>query len=59
MDEINPDCRAGKHQACSGDAWDTKLDEPTSCRCLCHGEGLTSAHRALTAVQRAYIVEGV
>ena len=33
---LNPDCRDGKHQACAGDAWDLKKDEPTDCGCPCH-----------------------
>jgi hypothetical protein len=33
----NPDCRDGKHIACSGDAWDLSADAPTRCRCDCHG----------------------
>lgn len=33
---LNPDCAAGKHHACRGDAWDDQTDEPTPCRCACH-----------------------
>lgn len=34
----SPDCKAGKHAACSGDAWDTAKDEPIDCACPCHRE---------------------
>lgn len=33
---MNPDCSAGKHPACAGDAWDTTHDQPTHCTCTCH-----------------------
>ncbi|ALY08750.1 hypothetical protein PQB77_gp63 [Arthrobacter phage Correa] len=33
---MNPDCRDGKHQACSGDGWDLEKDEPCPCNCPCH-----------------------
>jgi hypothetical protein len=33
---VSPDCLVGKHQACSGDAWDNKRDEGCACRCECH-----------------------
>ena len=33
---MNPDCRAGKHSACAGDAWDEQADAPTTCSCWCH-----------------------
>ena len=33
---MNPDCKAGKHVACSGTAWDDDRDELTSCACPCH-----------------------
>jgi len=36
---INPDCRAGKHRACSGTAWDDAADEITGCSCRCHEGG--------------------
>lgn len=29
----SPDCEQGKHDACSGDAWDKDKDEPTRCGC--------------------------
>lgn len=29
----SPDCEQGKHDACSGDAWDMDQDEPTECQC--------------------------
>jgi len=32
----SPDCWAGKHRACSGDAWDEDTDAPTPCECPCH-----------------------
>jgi hypothetical protein len=35
---INPDCLAGKHHVCPGDAWDDDADEPTECVCECHVE---------------------
>lgn len=28
---MNPDCRDGKHRACSGDGWDDANDAPTTC----------------------------
>jgi hypothetical protein len=34
---MNPDCRDGKHVACSGDAWDLSADALTRCLCDCHG----------------------
>lgn len=34
----NPDCVAGSHRACAGDAWNFDTDEPTSCDCPCHRE---------------------
>lgn len=33
---MNPDCVAGKHTACAGDAWDEQADALTSCACSCH-----------------------
>ncbi|NMF27937.1 hypothetical protein [Cellulosimicrobium aquatile] len=33
---VNPDCRDGKHRACSGDGWDTRTDQPAPCPCWCH-----------------------
>lgn len=35
---MNPDCRAGKHVACAGDAWDEVADELTACGCACHDQ---------------------
>jgi len=35
---MNPDCWAGKHQACSGDAWNEVEDVPAPCVCPCHEE---------------------
>jgi len=34
---MNPDCEAGKHTACAGDAWDFDTDQPVRCACTCHG----------------------
>lgn len=34
----SPDCRVGKHTACSGDAWDEVADRLDSCFCPCHTE---------------------
>lgn len=36
---MNPDCRAGKHHACSGTAWDEDRDELGTCSCTCHRPG--------------------
>jgi len=33
---VNPDCRAGKHAACSGTAWDEHTDQLAACSCTCH-----------------------
>lgn len=33
---MNPDCRDGKHQACSGDGWDMEYDQDAPCTCRCH-----------------------
>jgi hypothetical protein len=33
---IDPDCRAGKHRACLGEAWDDVNDKPARCDCPCH-----------------------
>ncbi len=35
---MNPDCRDGKHRACSGRGWDAAADAPAPCTCPCHGE---------------------
>ncbi|UQS95212.1 hypothetical protein Pam4_69 [Pseudanabaena phage Pam4] len=32
-----PDCRAGKHPICTGEAWDPDLDLPVRCACPCPG----------------------
>lgn len=32
----NPDCVAGKHAACAGDAWDEAADGLVGCGCTCH-----------------------
>lgn len=34
---IDPDCNDGKHHNCDGTAWDWDTDQPTYCRCTCHG----------------------
>ena len=34
---IDPDCVAGKHTACLGNAWDNESDMPADCECPCHG----------------------
>lgn len=33
---LNPDCKGGKHQACSGTAWDETADALVLCDCVCH-----------------------
>jgi hypothetical protein len=38
---MNPDCRDGKHAACSGTGWDMELDEERTCPCTCH-QGATA-----------------
>lgn len=35
MAELNPDCRTGKHGACSDTAWDDDLGL-VECPCPCH-----------------------
>lgn len=30
---VSPDCEQGKHDACSGDAWDHTADAPARCAC--------------------------
>lgn len=35
---LDPDCRAGKHAACLGRAWDEEADEQVPCGCPCHQE---------------------
>ena len=37
MNALDPDCVAGKHQACIGNAWDDENDEPCDCGCARHG----------------------
>lgn len=34
----SPDCQAGKHGSCTGDAWDADADALTACPCTCHQE---------------------
>lgn len=36
---ISPDCRDGKHLACTGPAWDFTTDTETVCLCPCHQIG--------------------
>lgn len=45
----NPDCQAGKHTACSGEAWDDTMDELAACPCLCHSDPAREAVVAVTA----------
>lgn len=33
MNRACPDCEQGKHQNCTGYAWDTKTDQETVCPC--------------------------
>lgn len=35
-DRIDPDCVAGKHRACRGEAWGEVNDRPAPCECPCH-----------------------
>ena len=35
---INPECAQGKHDNCTGEAWDDDLDCLTDCLCMCHDE---------------------
>ncbi|MET4222817.1 hypothetical protein ABIC85_000036 [Oerskovia enterophila] len=32
------DCAASRHRACSGDAWNYTIDQPTGCAHRCHQE---------------------
>lgn len=32
-----PECRAGKHDNCHGDAWDNENDRPAICACWAAG----------------------
>ena len=34
-----PDCEQGKHQNCTGEAWDTVADAPTVCPCSLNRAG--------------------
>ena len=43
---ISPDCRDGKHLACTGDAWDRAADHETSCDCTCHWTTITEEQAA-------------
>ena len=36
QEEVNPDCKYGKHDACNGDGWDMDADFPIDCPCDCH-----------------------
>jgi hypothetical protein len=33
---ICPECAAGKHINCTGEAWDNEADAPTECECVLH-----------------------
>lgn len=33
---VSPDCRDGKHRACTGDSWDVDADHACACSCSCH-----------------------
>jgi hypothetical protein len=35
-DPVCPECRAGKHRNCDGDALDEATDEIVQCACGCH-----------------------
>lgn len=37
-ENLGPDCAAGKHHACRGEAWDHQADQETACTCICHEE---------------------
>ncbi len=39
---MNPDCRDGKHRACSGRGYDFATDTFTDCTCPCHREDLAA-----------------
>jgi len=39
---VNPDCRDGKHAACSGSGWSNDFDTYTDCSCPCHREDLAA-----------------
>lgn len=34
----NPECKQGKHDNCTEEAWDDALDCLTDCLCMCHDE---------------------
>lgn len=36
LDDPSPDCREGKHRACTGDAWSLRLDLAQPCPCRCN-----------------------
>ncbi len=42
---MNPDCAAGKHKACAGDAWDDFADGRVQCSCPCHSPSPTATGR--------------
>ena len=44
---VNPDCQAGKHAACAGDAWDEAMDERVDCECECHQRPVVDVVEAL------------
>ena len=35
----SPDCRDGKHRACTGEGWDADADTVVGCSCECHDKG--------------------
>lgn len=34
-----PECKAGKHENCDGEAWDSVNDRPAGCPCAMTGHG--------------------
>ena len=39
---LSPDCRDGKHRACTEDAWDVSGDGPAPCGCECHEQAVAA-----------------
>jgi hypothetical protein len=37
LQNVCPECRAGKHANCTGEAWDEEADELTTCDCAAVG----------------------
>lgn len=60
---MNPDCRDGKHDSCSGDGWDEDADRPDVCPCPCHDPDHDNVHMSLAAAEQALdslpVLEGV